>query len=135
MTLFNFFKKNYQPTKNTFSEADNNRHQETLNGLKQALYGLYPDDTFLRDTDQQIENNEYLKNLMETIADHKKKLDSVPKESLNDNQKIWLLAYEATENRFGLVQTDSEGHMSEDSARQISEDMHLLSGLIPNNEK
>jgi hypothetical protein len=59
--------------------------------------------------------------VIDKIVAYKNKLEKIPKDKLNDNQKIWLLAC-----------TTSEARISTSPKDQIAEDMFLLLRFIPN---
>ncbi len=69
---------------------------------------------------KKIDNLQSLKETISRITTYKNRLEEIPKNKLNDNQKIWLLAHEASEKR---LQTSSKD--------QIAEDMFLLLKFIP----
>lgn len=81
-----------------------------------------PIDEFDR-LDKQIDDLQYTKDIIDKIVLYKDKLEGLPREKLNDNQKLWLLAHEA-----------SEKNISTSSKDQIIEDMFLLLKFIPDNE-
>lgn len=73
----------------------------------------------LEQLEEQIDNLQSTKSLIEKIVANKEKLLKMSKGSISDNQKFWLLALEASENR-----------ISSSSKDQIVEDMFLLLKFI-----
>lgn len=69
---------------------------------------------------KKVDNLQSTKDIIDSIVAYKNKLEGIPKNKLNDNQKIWLLAHEASEKRISTSSKD-----------QIIEDMFLLLKFIP----
>lgn len=71
--------------------------------------------------DKQIDDLQSTQDVINQIISYKKELDEISKEKLDDNQKLWLLAHEASEKRISTSSKD-----------QIVEDMFILLKFIPN---
>ena len=79
-----------------------------------------PRDEF-DELDKQIDDLQSTQDVINQIISYKKELDEISKEKLDDNQKLWLLAHEASEKRISTSSKD-----------QIVEDMFILLKFIPN---
>jgi len=79
-----------------------------------------PRDEFDR-LDKKIDDLQSTKGVIDKIISYKKELEEIQKDKLDDNQRLWLLAHEASEKRISTSSKD-----------QIVEDMFLLLKFIPN---
>jgi hypothetical protein len=75
--------------------------------------------------EKQMDALQSTKDVVDRIIAYKKKLDEMAKGNLDDNQKLWLLAYEATEKRMSSN--------LENQKEQFIEDLFLLLKFIPDN--
>lgn len=74
----------------------------------------------------ELESLEQTRDNLNLLMKHKDKLSSIPENNLNNNQRIWLLAFEASESRMIKMAENK----NETTVNDFVESMFILKAAI-----